>query len=582
MMEENQMSKKLKAVLSFALALVLVMSLGVSAFADSSNAETEKEKEPEIVQIAFNLGTMEPCAVRMRELGYDDIRIDGVSYRADAKDGVIAINLGDLAAIKLLRENTEKAKELGIDYANLYIRGGKVLVKDDTGLTSDQIAALQQAVASLMSSVRVGVNIGDIFDLSNGEKVKLRVQVSNFIYPPQKQTQQIKIQPVEGKDIFTSDSKNFNTEKATTDKEVLWSEMAGGDGSVPVSAKTPTVTTLYFYYQGTDYYGDGKKETSGANGYVGIAKDENDKNTYYIQVNYEEDSKEEYKEVTDLTKTKSFGEFWDALINIIKNGKLAQNIKITTDKDGKNVVRDIDIKNTTPKSIDDIKAKDSGYKETELKDTDGNTMKGATGYFPAESEKVTKDDGKNAEVDVNNFVIDFCKHEYEITGIKKEATCKEPGEIEGICVKCGHEGTNPIPIDPYNHIDGNNDGFCDNCGVSMSKVDKTSSDVNTPITLEAPLTDMNPIDVTEQVEDEVKQKNENPNPADTAGKTEEIKEEGKTEETPKASEIPTKLEVSETPETPAGSGTKVETPAGDPTLVTEPATAPTAKTGDAE
>ena len=554
------MSKKLKAVLSFALALVLVMSLGVSAFADSSNAETEKEKEPEIVQIAFNLGTMEPCAVRMRELGYDDIRIDGVSYRADAKDGVIAINLGDLAAIKLLRENTEKAKELGIDYANLYIRGGKVLVKDDTGLTSDQIAALQQAVASLMSSVRVGVNIGDIFDLANGEKVKLRVQVSNFIYPPQKQTQQIKIQPVEGKDIFTSNSKNFNTEKATTDKDLEKSKNFGGDGSVPISAKTPTVTTLYFYYQGTDSYTDGKLVGSSTDGRVGIAKAENDNNTYYIQVNYEEDSKEEYKEeykeVTDLTKTKSFGEFWDALISIIKNGKLAQNIKIATDKDGKNVVRDIDIKNTTPKSIDDIKAKDSGYKETELKDTDGNTMKGATGYFPAESEKVTKDDGKNAEVDVNNFVIDFCKHEYKITE-KKEATCINPGEVKGVCVICEHEETKTIPIDPTNHKDENNDGKCDRCGATMGvevNPDITSTDVPSTTTLETPSTYMmNPI-VTKQVEDEVEQENEqkdeNLDPADTAGKTEEIKEEGKTEETPKASEIPTKLEVSETPKTP--------------------------------
>lgn len=547
------MSKKLKAVLSFALALVLVMSLGVSAFADSSNAETEKEKEPEIVQIAFNLGTMEPCAVRMRELGYDDIRIDGVSYRADAKDGVIAINLGDLAAIKLLRENTEKAKELGIDYANLYIRGGKVLVKDDTGLTSDQIAALQQAVASLMSSVRVGVNIGDIFDLANGEKVKLRVQVSNFIYPPQKETkQQIKIQPVEGKDIFISDSKNFNTEKATTDEEFMWSKMAGGDGSVPVSAKTPTVTTLYFYYQGTDYYGDGKKETSGASGYVGIAKDENDKNTYYIQVNYEEDSKEEYKEVTDLTKTKSFGEFWDALINIIKNGKLAQNIKIATDKDGKNVVRDIDIKNTTPKTIDDVKAKDSGYKESELKDNDDNTIKGMTGYWPAESEKVTKDDGKNAEVDVNNNVIDRCVHDYGEIDVIKEGTCTELGEGIHVCKKCGYEETITTPTEPDNHIDNDGDGFCNRCNEQI--IDGGDIELSKILS-----TDMNPIVITEQVEDEAKQKDEILDLADTAGSTEE-----KREEAPK------------TPETPAGSETKVETPSVEstPAPVTEPTPTP--------
>lgn len=487
------MSKKLKAVLSFALALVLVMSLGVSAFADSSNAETEKEKEPEIVQIAFNLGTMEPCAVRMRELGYDDIRIDGVSYRADAKDGVIAINLGDLAAIKLLRENTEKAKELGIDYANLYIRGGKVLVKDDTGLTSDQIAALQQAVASLMSSVRVGVNIGDIFDLSNGEKVKLRVQVSNFIYPPQKETkQQIKIQPVDKSDFFTSDSKHFNTVKATTDEEHFVSTMAGGDGSVPISAKTPTVTTLYFYYEGPgDRYSDGKKEDveGEGKGFVGIAKDGNDNNTYYIQINYEEDSKEEYKEVKDLTKTKSFGEFWDALISIIKNGKLAQNIKIATDKDGKNVVRNIDIKDATPKTLDDVEAKDSGYKDCgEAKWADGTPITGSIDYKPTDPAKIIKDDGKNASLDVKRDVVsektgndgevitledtsedkpvvDTCEHTWsEIS--KVGASCAEDGSITYACTKCNATKTDVIPA--RGHVFDEN-GICTACGIAIEE-----------------------------------------------------------------------------------------------------------------
>ena len=183
------MSKKLKVVLSFALALVLVLSLGGAAFADSS-AEKDKtketKKEPETIQIAFNLATGEPLALRMRELGYDDIRLDGVSYKADASDGVISIYLGDLAAVKLLDENTAKAEELGIDYENLYIRGGKVLVKDDTGLSSGEIASLKQEVNTLMTSVRVGVNIGDIFELANGDEVKLKAQVCNFIYPAPK------------------------------------------------------------------------------------------------------------------------------------------------------------------------------------------------------------------------------------------------------------------------------------------------------------------------------------------------------------------------------------------------------------
>ena len=327
------MSKKLKAVLSFALALVLVMSLGVSAFADSSNAETEKEKEPEIVQIAFNLGTMEPCAVRMRELGYDDIRIDGVSYRADAKDGVIAINLGDLAAIKLLRENTEKAKELGIDYANLYIRGGKVLVKDDTGLTSDQIAALQQAVASLMSSVRVGVNIGDIFDLSNGEKVKLRVQVSNFIYPPAQKSSAMPVKAV------------------TNETAKKWEEARKTD--------TPTITTVYVYYYG-GLYDHGEEIEREVNGLVGVAKAANDKNEYSIMICYdgkEEDAK--WEAVGSIAENgglndKNVKPFWDETGDA---GKLAKKILLSTDK-GKTTFRTITLVNKTPKTEDLMKLVD--------------------------------------------------------------------------------------------------------------------------------------------------------------------------------------------------------------------------------
>lgn len=386
------MSKKLKAVLSFALALVLVMSLGVSAFADSSNAETEKEKEPEIVQIAFNLGTMEPCAVRMRELGYDDIRIDGVSYRADAKDGVIAINLGDLAAIKLLRENTEKAKELGIDYANLYIRGGKVLVKDDTGLTSDQIAALQQAVASLMSSVRVGVNIGDIFDLSNGEKVKLRVQVSNFIYPAPKDDS-IKVKVVDEKNA----EKLFNLD----------------ENDNPISAKVPEKTTVYFYYDETTTWkqvSDAKFEkektpNDAPPSSVGIARDKNDKTTYYIQLGFDGGKRDDVEKATDLTTTKDAKSFGDAVRALYDKALgWAKTVFVSTDKEGKNVVKTIDIKDATPSGDKALSDKmPSEYTKSES----GTT----TTYTPDKNAEVTHDKGDKAEVTVRDKVE-----------VKKEAT----------------------------------------------------------------------------------------------------------------------------------------------------------------
>ena len=470
MMEENQMSKKLKAVLSFALALVLVMSLGVSAFADSSNAETEKEKEkePEIVQIAFNLGTMEPCAVRMRELGYDDIRIDGVSYRADAKDGVIAINLGDLAAIKLLRENTEKAEELGIDYANLYIRGGKVLVKDDTGLTSDQIAALQQAVASLMSSVRVGVNIGDIFDLSNGEKVKLRVQVSNFIYPP---AQKSSAMPVKAVDYETRDK---------------WDKANRAD--------TPTITTVYVYYYG-GLYDHGEEIEREVNGLVGVAKAANDKNEYSIKICYDGKEEEATWEAVgsiaeeDGLNDKNVKPFWDETRDA---GELAKKILLSTDK-GKTTFRTITLVNKTPKTEDLMKLVDDeeglkklGYK-VEKDEEDGicfipyesATVIGETDepskvelrdkvYPPrlsGETDKPVTFENTNAAPVVVAEALTEHEHAWDDGVVTKAATCTEVGLKTYTC-ESGETMTNEITM--ISHVCDEN-GVCTACGIAIEE-----------------------------------------------------------------------------------------------------------------
>lgn len=544
------MSKKLKAVLSFALALVLVMSLGVSAFADSSNAETEKEKEPEIVQIAFNLGTMEPCAVRMRELGYDDIRIDGVSYRADAKDGVIAINLGDLAAIKLLRENTEKAGELGIDYANLYIRGGKVLVKDDTGLTSDQIAALQQAVASLMSSVRVGVNIGDIFDLSNGEKVKLRVQVSNFIYPPAQKSSAMPVKAVDEK---------------TADK---W-EKAG-------KADTPTITTVYVYYYGEIYDHGDEVARDNTEGYVGIAKAANDKNEYSIKICYdgkEEDAK--WEDAGNIAEKKGLEKnaksFWDETED---TGKLAKKILLSTDK-GKTTFRTITLVNKTPttdelrKIVDekDIEKAAAALKELgyTLKITATDTVKNYE-FIPINSATVIGETDEPSKVElrdkVNIKIEEPSKlsaetdkpvtlenkdaapvavaeapaeheHVWDDGVVTVAATCTEVGVMTHTC-ECGETMTKEIPA--LGHVFDEN-GLCTVCGASAAPVE------------------------------EPKEEPENEEP-----KVEEPKE-----ETPENPPVP------EAPETPVTQPTVdpkpivVETPVQPEPTVTEPAPAPVAE-----
>lgn len=493
------MSKKLKAALSFALALVLVLSLGVSAFADSSGAEKQKEKEPEIVQIAFNLATGEACAVRMRELGYDDIRLDGVSYKADAEDGVIAIQLGDLAAAKLLRENTAKAKDLGIDYAKLYIRGGRVLVKDDTGLSSDEIAALKKAVATLMGSVRVGVNIGDIFDLANGEKVKLRVQVCNFIYPAPKPS----AMPVKAIDDETA---------------MKWAEKGQSD--------TPSITTVYVYYNATrssDNY-----TAHDLHGQIGIAKDTKDKNDYLMKICFSDDGKgETWKDAKDTAVANGINNTLDFIkpiyegtgdSRVLKALSFAKKILLSNDK-GKTTFRTITVVNDSPKAdefmkhvndddkdwfeekgyeckfdkensrfiftpknaatvigetdepakmilrdkvIVKIKLTDDGQKTT---DTDGGKTEMTTVMAVAAPAALTGDEQEVAADEVTSAEPKH-SHTWGEGCVLKAATCTETGRMAYVCTdpECGATKTEEIPAKGHTLV---ND-VCSVCGAVES------------------------------------------------------------------------------------------------------------------
>lgn len=130
------MKKSVKALLSLALALALMLSLGITAFAEETKTEEKEEGEEiplEWVSYGYNLP--DPALVPMHELGEEDITIDGISYDVKTLNGKIYIRNADLIAVVLLRENKDKAEELGIDYDKLYIKEGLILVKED-GMTA--------------------------------------------------------------------------------------------------------------------------------------------------------------------------------------------------------------------------------------------------------------------------------------------------------------------------------------------------------------------------------------------------------------------------------------------------------------
>lgn len=216
------MKKQLKFTLALALSLALLFSLGAAAFADTAEDGLPLE------YVSYGVGLPDPAPVDMHELGAEDITLEGVSYDARTEDGHIYIRLSDLAAAKLLRESRDKAAELGLDYAKIYIADGVIFAKD-TG-NADEVKEVQGLISALKQGAAIGISVDDIFDLGNAGDVKLHVKIRGFAYG----------------DAGSGASSGGSTgEKRALDVKALDMEK---------SIERPEVTTVYFYYYGLTGY----------------------------------------------------------------------------------------------------------------------------------------------------------------------------------------------------------------------------------------------------------------------------------------------------------------------------------------
>lgn len=215
------MKKQLKFTLALALSLALLFSLGAAAFADTAEDGLPLE------YVSYGVGLPDPAPVDMHELGAEDITIEGVSYDARTEDGHIYIRLSDLAAAKLLRESRDKAAELGLDYAKIYIADGVIFAKD-TG-NADEVKEVQGLISALKQGAAIGISVDDIFDLGNAGDVKLHVKIRGFAYG----------------DAGSGAAPASTGEKRALDVKALDMEK---------SIERPEVTTVYFYYYGLTGY----------------------------------------------------------------------------------------------------------------------------------------------------------------------------------------------------------------------------------------------------------------------------------------------------------------------------------------
>lgn len=343
------MSKTVKMLLSLTLALALVLSLGIGAFAEES-APREF--------VGYGYGMPDEAKVDMHGLDAEDITLDGVSYEVKTADTYLYIRLSDLAVSKLLRENQDKASELGIDYAKLYINKGLILIKDS--VPEDEAKELEAKNSQRKSGAVVGVSIGDVFDLGNGGTLKLQVEVRDFVYS----TLSASAATVDDSSKSADDS-NKPTDDSSKPTEVRAGMriITGSDGYRPYYDdgglyEKVTVTTIFYDFDGGTSFalGNTTPDESFLGGALAIAKAEDDSNTYYVEVRYADSSKNTMTKALDAND--SSNDFRDCLIICFTEDEnynpldLASEVHIYTDENRENEVQVIKLKYTTPKYDD--------------------------------------------------------------------------------------------------------------------------------------------------------------------------------------------------------------------------------------
>ncbi len=405
------MKKPLRYVLSVVLMLALMLSMGTAAFADKTDSELSAE------YVSYGVGLSDEPGVDKHGLGDDGITIDGVSWKPKTSEDKLYVHILDLAAAKLLRGCTDEAKELGIDYAKLYIENGLIQVKED--VPSAEAEELRAKLDKLTYAAVIGVVAGDVFDVGNGGEVKLQVVVTGFVTGAAEETaaEQETVKSaldVKGIGIDVGNSNNYNN---FTDAKF---------GGV-------TTTTIYIMYGGTTWYdcngsgsGGGGEVTPLSNeaesekspqeeiptktkrdGFVGITKAEGDENQYWIKVIGIGDEK--FVSVSDLSTFNKDEVWYNWITDIVDlySGELAEKIIIGSkenDSDDMNIVMEINLKDDTA-TPEEIYEEDGSLKQ-EVPNYDKPNSNGE--YEPENWKDIDiNETGENsADVALRNTVVD--------------------------------------------------------------------------------------------------------------------------------------------------------------------------------
>ena len=398
------MKKPLRDVLSVVLMLALMLSMGTAAFADKTDSELPVE------YVSYGVGLSDEPGVDKHGLGDDGITIDGVSWKPKMSEDKLYVHILDLAAAKLLRGCTDEAKELGIDYAKLYIENGLIQVKEE--VPSAEAEELRAKLDKLTYAAVIGVVAGDRFDVGNGGDVKLQVVVTGFVTgggeAAEPGTEENGLD-VKGIGVPFDKKNGYDTSGVT------------GENYAGV-----TKTTIYIMYGGVTWYGSSGIDCqnldeelpppeempnySEGGGFAGVAKAKDDMNNYYIKI-VGLSGEAEFIPVDDLA---SLGDdpnaIWDARVADIVGrdmedyGKLADSVIIATDPEGNNIVMTINLKDDTAKA-EEVISEDGAESKTPDGYNDPEKVNRDLQYAPEDIVEADRTGESTADVTVRDTVI---------------------------------------------------------------------------------------------------------------------------------------------------------------------------------
>lgn len=382
---------------------LLLLILPMAAFAE--------ENELPVEWVRYGYGLPNPASVDAHGLTEEAITLEGVAYAPKLENGRVYVRLEDLVAAKLVRENGDALQALELAVSDLQIENGQL-----------KAPGKEEALARFLSTAGVGVSLNDSFTLANAGEGKLIIRIAGFVGK-------------ESTDAAPTTSSNGVevAAKGSPDVYEIWG----------TTTERPEMTTIYVYYSGATghipsrpvcYATSSSQEQTPpdwltvSDYYIGIAYSQEDIDNsvrYYLTPDEEIPNNDLEFEIWDENRNeldpgtpyeaqdvadKPVEEAYRSDKTVAnaghdsRDGKLFPTIRVSTDSEGKDVIKTIRFEDKTPGKDAFVEKEAYGYHGTDTPpegyeiDKEQSSNSGGTVYVPDEVTTVTTNPGDPTDV----------------------------------------------------------------------------------------------------------------------------------------------------------------------------------------